>query len=168
MNEKSWQEKNLAVLGITPKVSYGGVGGDVRVNVSDDVGSPYKIGAVMPLMPQAVNPIDVSKIQQGFIDIRKGPVSTPEKAHTFLEEASTVMKQRAALRDKPEGERSMESIVKTFNALAGKDLTEAEGWEFMILLKMVRGRQGKYNRDDYVDGSAYFGLLGECKSGDKQ
>lgn len=94
--------------------------------------------------------------------------STVQKAHTFLEEASSVMKQRAALRDKPEGERSMAAIVKTFNTLSGKDLTEAEGWEFMILLKMVRGRQGNYNRDDYVDGSAYFGLLGECKSGEKK
>lgn len=86
------------------------------------------------------------------------------KAHTFLEEASTVMKQRAALRDKPEGERSMAAIVNTFNALTGNHLTEAEGWEFMILLKMVRGRQGNYNRDDYVDMAAYSGLLGECVS----
>jgi len=34
----------------------------------------------------------------------------------------------------------------------------------MILLKMVRGRQGNYNRDDYVDLAAYGGLLGECVS----
>ncbi|NCQ56159.1 hypothetical protein GW797_08050 [Candidatus Parcubacteria bacterium] len=91
-------------------------------------------------------------------------VEQVDKAHTFLEEAGTVMKQRAALRDKPEGERSMEAIVSTFNALTGKGLTEAEGWEFMILLKMVRGRQGNYNRDDYVDLAAYGGLLGECVS----
>ena len=83
-----------------------------------------------------------------------------DKAHSFLEEAGTVMKQRATLRDKPEGERSMAAIVRTFNALTGKELTESEGWEFMILLKMVRGRQGNYNRDDYVDLAAYGGLLG--------
>ncbi len=92
-------------------------------------------------------------------------VPEPERAHTFLEEGAKQMAARAQLRDQPKGERSMANIVKTFNALAGKDLTEAEGWEFMILLKMVRGRQGKYNRDDYVDGAAYFGLLGECESG---
>jgi hypothetical protein len=90
------------------------------------------------------------------------PVADP--AHTFLEEGAKAMSARAQLRDKPQGERSMESIVKTFNALTGHNLTEAEGWEFMILLKMVRGRQGKYNKDDYVDGAAYFGLLGECES----
>jgi hypothetical protein len=87
-----------------------------------------------------------------------------QPAHGFLKEAVSQMEVRGALRDKPSGERSMAAIVATFNALTGKGLTEAEGWEFMILLKMVRGRQGSFNRDDYVDGAAYFGLLGECES----
>ena len=39
------------------------------------------------------------------------------------------------------GERSMASTVKAFNALTGHNLTESEGWEFMVLLKLVRGRQ---------------------------
>lgn len=85
-------------------------------------------------------------------------------AYDFLEDAMKQMGNRAALRDKPQGERSMATIVRTFNALTGRDLTESEGWEFMVLLKMVRGRQGRFNADDYVDGSAYFGLLGECES----
>jgi hypothetical protein len=89
---------------------------------------------------------------------------TRNAAHTFLEEGAKVMRDRAQLRDQPQGERSMEAIVKTFNALTGHNLTEGEGWEFMILLKMVRGRQGNYNRDDYVDMAAYSGLLGECES----
>jgi hypothetical protein len=88
-----------------------------------------------------------------------------DNAHGFLEEASDAMKARATLRDQPSGERSMAKTVATFNALTGQNLSEAEGWEFMVLLKMVRGRQGNYNRDDFVDGAAYFGLLGECKSG---
>ena len=85
-------------------------------------------------------------------------------AHSFLEKAGAAMKQRAEQRDKPQGERSMAGIVKTFNSLTGHSLTEAEGWEFMVILKMVRGRQGNFNDDDYVDGAAYFGLLGECES----
>lgn len=85
-------------------------------------------------------------------------------ANAFLEDAVKQMANRATLRDQPQGERSIATTVKAFNALTGKDLTEAEGWEFMILLKMVRGRQGKFNEDDYTDGCAYFGLLGECES----
>lgn len=94
--------------------------------------------------------------------VLKGPDTKP--AYTFLEEGMAAMKARAQLRDKPEGERSMGTIVNTFNALTGHNLTEAEGWEFMVLLKLVRGRQGNFNADDYVDGAAYFGLLGECES----
>lgn len=85
-------------------------------------------------------------------------------ATAFIDKAGQTMGDRAALRDKPQGERSMASIVGTFNALTGRNLTESEGWEFMIILKMVRGRQGNFNSDDYVDGSAYFSLLGECES----
>lgn len=90
------------------------------------------------------------------------PLKIP--AHEFLSDAGKQMVQRGQLRDQPEGERSMACIVRTFNALTGHELTESEGWEFMVLLKMVRGRQGHFNKDDYVDGSAYFSLLGECES----
>lgn len=82
----------------------------------------------------------------------------------FLQSAGDAMRARAQLRDRPSGERSMASIVNTFNALTGHALTVAEGWEFMILLKLVRGRQGHFNADDYTDGSAYFALLGEEES----
>lgn len=90
-------------------------------------------------------------------------------AYEFLDKAVNEMKDRAAQRDttKPDGsggERSMAATVKAFNALTGKTLTEAEGWEFMILLKLVRGRQGSFRADDYTDAAAYAGLLGECES----
>jgi hypothetical protein len=91
-------------------------------------------------------------------------------AYTFLQKAVDAMKDRAAQRDvaatdpQKAGERSMKATVAAFNGLTGKNLTEEEGWEFMILLKMVRGRQGDFRDDDYIDGAAYFGLLGECAS----
>jgi hypothetical protein len=88
----------------------------------------------------------------------------PITAASILDEAQKQMVQRGQLRDQPSGERSMEKIIATFNALTGHKLTEAEGWEFMILLKLVRGRQGKFNKDDYVDAGAYSGLLGECEA----
>jgi hypothetical protein len=85
-------------------------------------------------------------------------------ALTFLEDAAKTLGDRAQLRDKPQGERSMKALIKVFNALTGRDLTESEGWEFMICLKLVRGRQGKFHPDDYLDASAYSALLGECES----
>ncbi len=58
-------------------------------------------------------------------------------------------------------ERSMGKVVKMFNDLTGHTLIEEEGWDFMILLKLVRASNG-YKADNFVDGAAYFSLAGEC------
>lgn len=94
--------------------------------------------------------------------------STKVPAPEVLEAAVAAMQARAASRDAENGERSMARTVQLFNTYSEKNLTEAEGWAFMIFLKMVRGMQGKFNVDDYVDGAAFFALLGECESQQKQ
>ena len=91
------------------------------------------------------------------------PVVTEYPAHSFLEKGVQHMKDRAAQRDSAEGERSMAACVNAFNAMFGKDLTETQGWQFMVLLKMARSRN-KFNPDDYEDGAAYTGLAGEAHS----
>lgn len=91
------------------------------------------------------------------------PVATEYPAHSFLEKGVQHMKDRAAQRDSAEGERSMAACVNAFNAMFGKDLTETQGWQFMVLLKMARSRN-KFNPDDYEDGAAYTGLAGEAHS----
>ena len=55
----------------------------------------------------------------------------------------------------------MALTVDVFNALTGHQLSETEGWAFMICLKLARSRQGGHNIDDYIDGSAYHALMGE-------
>lgn len=89
---------------------------------------------------------------------------TMDSAYGFLEEASATMKARAQLRDAQGGERSMARTVAIFNAWTGNNISEDDGWRFMIALKQAREVQGKYNRDDYVDLAAYCGLLGEFES----
>lgn len=91
------------------------------------------------------------------------PVVTEYPAHSFLEKGVQHMKDRAAQRDSADGERSMVACVNAFNAMFGKDLTETQGWQFMVLLKMARSRN-KFNPDDYEDGAAYTGLAGEAHS----
>lgn|SRR3954468_12676085 len=86
------------------------------------------------------------------------------KAHKFLEDAKNALDNRATQRDSPQGERAMKRAVLMFNAIRGRDLTESEGWEFMICLKMSRAIQGNFNEDDYTDMAGYAGLLGECES----
>lgn len=85
-------------------------------------------------------------------------------ANYFLEEGLKAMVDRAKSRDAENGERSMLRTVAAFNALTGRDLTEAEGWTFMIQLKLARASQGAFHADDYIDAAAYAALLGECES----
>ncbi len=85
-------------------------------------------------------------------------------AQKFLEEGTAALAQRAEQRDSEKGERSMKATVKAFNKVTGHKLSESDGWTFMILLKIVRGRKGKFHKDDYIDMASYAGLLGECES----
>lgn len=83
-------------------------------------------------------------------------------APEFLAQAAAEMADRARTYDRPEGERSMAATVAAFNAAFGRDLTEVEGWLFMMMLKAVRSQQGAYRTDNFVDGTAYFALAGEA------
>jgi len=79
--------------------------------------------------------------------------------------AVTEMDDRADTYDNPDGERSMGNTVAAFSAITGVDMTEEQGWLFMVCLKAVRTQQGDYRADSYIDGAAYFGLAGEAASG---
>ena len=75
------------------------------------------------------------------------------------------MQARAATYDKPDGERSMGKAVEAFNAITGRELTEAEGWLLLAVLKNVRlfQRPG-YHADSAEDAVAYGALLAEAKA----
>lgn len=83
-------------------------------------------------------------------------------ASDYLNEADSIMKHRAALRDSSEGERSMITAVEAFNILTGHTLTETEGWQFMLILKQARAKNGDYHEDDYCDLVAYSSLMAEA------
>jgi len=74
-------------------------------------------------------------------------VSGKMDASAILTEAAETIKGRAAERD-VEQERSMATTVKLFNEITHYDLTEYEGWMFMVCLKLARNRQGSmiFNR----------------------
>jgi len=75
--------------------------------------------------------------------------------------AAELMVERGKDRDKPDGERSMARCVKAFNAMTGHNLTEEDGWLFMVYLKHSRMRAGKFRQDDYEDAVAYEALMAE-------
>ena len=89
------------------------------------------------------------------------------EAARILEAGLKHMTDRASTYDKPEGERSMSATCGAFQAVTGIALTEEQGWLFMALLKAVRSQQGAYKTDNYEDGAAYFGLMGEAAKSER-
>lgn len=84
--------------------------------------------------------------------------------HGLLEQAALHLRQRGQQYDQPEGERSMGRTVRAFNAVTGHDLTEADGWLLMALLKMVRDNQRPApHQDSCEDLVAYAALYGESR-----
>jgi hypothetical protein len=87
------------------------------------------------------------------------------KAHEILQSGIDAMADRAALRDQPTGERSMGRAVAIFRAVTGVESPrlecEADGWLFMLCLKLARSQQGRFCLDDWVDMAAYAALTGE-------
>ena len=92
-----------------------------------------------------------------------------ETAETFLHRAADLMAERGKQYDQPAGERSMGRSVAAFNAVTGRDLTEAEGWLLMLLVKQVRQWQRPgFHRDSAEDGVAYAALLAEALASDER
>lgn len=85
-------------------------------------------------------------------------------ASDFLIKAGDLLSERGKDYDKPEGERSMGKTVSAFNAITGKDLSEAEGWLLLQILKDVRQWQNpeKYNADSAEDCVSYCALKAEA------
>ncbi|AUR82527.1 hypothetical protein NVP1152O_045 [Vibrio phage 1.152.O._10N.222.46.E1] len=83
------------------------------------------------------------------------------KADEILDTAAACIGDRASERDTDE-ERSMKATVESFNAMYNLELTEEQGWMFMVFLKAARAKGGDFRLDDYVDGAAYFALAGEA------
>lgn len=79
----------------------------------------------------------------------------------MLRKSAQHIEDRASMRDCPDGERSMLKTITAFNALEGTDLTEEQGWRFMVALKYARATAGTFVIDDYEDMAAYAALAAE-------
>jgi len=82
----------------------------------------------------------------------------------ILAEGVGILTERGKTYDKPSGERSMEKTVAVFNLHHGLNLTEAQGWHFMQILKDVRlFTKDGYHHDSALDGTNYSALKGEAR-----
>lgn len=93
------------------------------------------------------------------VELIEPEVSAP----ALLNAAAGHMAARASTYDKPEGERSMAQTVAVFKAHHGIELTEAQGWHFMQILKDVRlFTRESYHADSAEDCIAYAALKAEA------
>lgn len=92
------------------------------------------------------------------------PACQEPPAIRLLQVAADHMRDRAAIYDKPDGERSMGKTVEAFNAVTGRDLSESEGWLLLQILKDVRlFQRPRYHADSAEDCVAYAALKAEAK-----
>lgn len=92
-----------------------------------------------------------------------GSCATPT-ATNYLRRAANIMDERGKQYDKPGGERSMGKCVAAFNIITGRELTEAEGWLLLQILKDVRQWQRPgFHLDSAEDCIAYAALKAEAK-----
>jgi hypothetical protein len=92
-------------------------------------------------------------------------ITQPKPAVTagdILTTGVALLRERGKEYDKPQGERSMLATVTAFKAVTGVEMTEEQGWLFMVQLKAVRTQQGAFKLDSYEDGTNYFALAGEA------
>jgi hypothetical protein len=88
-----------------------------------------------------------------------------ESAADILRQAAETIEQRGNERDTEDGERSMDRAVEAYRALKGDRIrNEADGWDFMVLLKLSRASEGAYQPDDRLDMTAYAALAAECEA----
>lgn len=88
-------------------------------------------------------------------------------ANQLLSNAAGHLSDRAITYDNPAGERSMADTVALFNLFTGHKITESEGWRFMVFLKLVRSKQGKFKADNHEDAVAYEALAAEALQKEK-
>ena len=84
-------------------------------------------------------------------------------ADEILTTAAGHLKDRAVTYDQPQGERSMGKTVSAFNIITGHELTEAEGWLLLQILKDVRQWTApEYHQDSAEDCVSYAALKAEA------
>lgn len=114
--------------------------------------------------PVRVEPFEIEYMARGPKPADPKRTAPLDAVH-FLDAAAGHMGARASTYDSPQGERSMARTVAVFNAHHGTNLTEAQGWHFMQVLKDVRlFQRGAFHQDSAEDGVAYASLKAEAKA----
>lgn len=101
-----------------------------------------------------------AEIKKMMDEIKEVKASSEERnASTILRSVAKLIEDRASDRD-VEKERSISTTVELFRTITGHQLSEYEGWLFMVCLKLARNRKGTgvFNEDHLLDAMGYLAL----------
>lgn len=115
-----------------------------------------------PRATPALTPVQYTPVQEFKSHAPAQPLLPRPTSVHIVKTAASMIDNRSSERDRDNGEKSMARTVRAFNALAGTSLTEEQGWLFMVMVKAARALGGGFKDDDYIDMSAYAGLMGEA------
>src|SRR5690606_17992482 len=101
-----------------------------------ECGSAYRQVSPLRWRNSLGNVVKVRRPEQLWQPVAN-PKANPKTSVEFLQACIDVQVERGKEYDQPGGERSMGRCVQAFNAITGKDLTEAEGWLLLQILKDV-------------------------------
>lgn len=154
-------EPNSKYYGQTCKVTFVYYNGSIETTECG-VFHPCEVVLTPSQLEAAFEASDWEEVDPDYKEVE--PAKVTFTAPTMLQRAADIMQERGKQYDSPEGERSMEQIVKAFNIITKNELTEAQGWLFMVLLKMVRDNaRDKGHQDSCEDLIAYASLYGESR-----
>jgi hypothetical protein len=125
--------------------------------------------AYLPSSSTTSSDENLSSVEQSVIT--ESEKSIVKDSIWFLDEAKRIQDERGAIYDSTGStkERSMGKTVTAFNAITGKDLTEAEGWLLLQLLKDARqwANPTVFHLDSATDGVSYSSLKAEALAANK-
>jgi hypothetical protein len=99
------------------------------------------------------------------IDSQQQPKADSAQAAEMLTRSAELLVERGKRYDKADGTSSMDRAVAAFNEITGQNLSEADGWMLMLLLKLSRATaKAGYHADSYEDAAAFVGLMAVARS----
>lgn len=107
------------------------------------------------------------RTREALPDNNPKPTNTPEQpkadsaqAADILTKSAGLLEERGKRYDKADGTSSMDRAVAALNTITGHNLTEADGWLLMLMLKLSRATaKAEYHADSYEDAAAFVGLM---------
>ena len=124
---------------------------EMRLKAEKLINELHVLAGIFPGTGHGACMTETALLMSDMMKALSEPSSKEVSPQSVLQQAEAMISERGKRRDNGQ-ERSMQRIVKTFEALTDHKMTEVEGWLFMVVLKLCRERTGS-DIDNWIDGA---------------